>query len=320
MESGINPKFLMNMLKNIKKAFSQPARFEKGTSLQEQQQFQKPRPKYNFSTQKSNQQPKPQIDPNILLNRPQQAAMMKEMLQLPKDLRAFLAQLMAENQKLDPEVLKQFLESNSKDVISKLIRLIQQSPQSQQNHEQLKQLISLLSQVTPKGDTPQQEVITQMILLYLPWLPLMEQQKIEIHFEKRQEEEDAPVDDSVAMVLYVSTINYGRFKIVIFIDKLQHLEIVIQNTEAEEKDALKTILKAIKTGIKNENITADTSMTVVKQKNFEQSDKRGVTISQVNNIAPNVLIAAQKIAQTILEFDEKATLLERREKMGGENS
>lgn len=265
--------------------------------------------KHNFSTNQ------PQVNPQLMLNNAQQAAIMREMLQLPQELRDLLELLMAQNKKITPESLKELLQTNSKDVITRLIRLIQQSPNNQQNHEQLRQLISLLNQITPARDATPQEVVTQMLLLYLPWLPLLEQQKIEVAFEKKNSESEE-VDESVAMIVYISTINFGRFKVTIFVDKKKNnnLDIIIQNIEGQEKEVLKNILKEIKSGIKEENITAETQMMVVKQKNFEKSEERKITISQVNNLSPMVLVAAKKIAQVIFEFDEKAGLLEKREK------
>lgn len=237
---------------------------------------------------------------------------MRQLLQLPQDIRQLLATLLSKDGNLSPESLKNLLENNSKEVISKLIKLIQQSPNNKQNQEQLKQLISLLNQITPGRDASPQETITQFLLLYLPWLPLFEQQKIEVAFEKKESGEEP--DESVALVIFISTINLGRFKIIIFINKQMNMEIVIQNVEGQEKEVLKNILKAVKQGIKEEKITADTHMTVVKQKNFEKSQERKITFSQVNNISPLALVAAKTIAQVIFEFDEKASLLENREK------
>ncbi len=295
----------------IKKALSPDNRFpftervnKSKQNRQSQQSRQKAPYNFNIGNQKS-------VNPELLLNRPQQAAILRDLMQMPKELKDLLALLMAQNQKLPPEQVKQFLEKNSKEVITKLIRLIQQTPTNQQNHEQMKQLIGLLNQIIPARESTQQEMITQLLLLYLPWLPLQEHQKIEVAFEKKESGEEA--DDSVALVIYISTINLGRFKVVIYVLKNQNMNIIIQNIEGQEKEVLKSILKEIKSGIKDENITAVTNMTVTTQQNFEKSEERKITISQVNNLSPMVLVAAQKIAQIIFEHDEKVSLLEKRE-------
>jgi len=306
--------FLQLILKTkntIKKAFfseKQSLFAEKANKNLQSQQSQRARSSvlhnFNANTHKG-------VNPELLLNRPGQAVMLREMMQLPKELKDLLALLMKQDQKITPEQIKQLLDTNSKEVINKLIRLIQQSPANQQNHEQMKQLIGLLNQIIPARESTQQEMITQLLLMYLPWLPLSEHQKIEVAFEKKESGEEA--DDSVALVIYISTINLGRFKVIIFAHKDNNINITIQNIEGEDKEILKSILKEIKSGIKDENITAVTSMTVVKQQNFEKSEERKITISQVNNLSPTVLVAAQKIAQIIFENDERVSLLEIRE-------
>ncbi len=303
----INPQFLRRIFKTIEKALSSPH----NTLKQREKPAQTLQKIGTKTAHKNNEQTLQQVNANLLLNRPEQVLIMREMLQLPRDLREILTLLLSQNKKINPDLIKKLLETNSKEVIGRLIRLIQQTPQNTQNHEQLKQLIGLLNRIVPPGESTPQEVITQFLLLYLPWLPLLEHQKIEVAFEKKKAR--PPVDDTVAMVIYISTINLGRFKVIIFVDKNNSLDILIQNIEGKDSKILSNILKKIKSGIKKESITAETHMTVVKQKNFEKSEFRKITISQVNNISPLVLIAAQKIAQIIFEFDEKMSLLEKRE-------
>ena len=263
------------------------------------------------------------------LNRFEQSALIKELLNLPKDLKMLLALLAyktptsenlaklfkAKTAAITPEMINQLLQGNSKEVINKLIRLIAQSPGNTQNHDQLKQLLGLINQIAPAGKVSPQDSLTQLMLLYLPWLPLADQQKIEVWFEKKKSGSSA--DEKIAMVIYVSTINLGRFKITIITDKMGNLEIFIENMSEEKipeerKEVVKEILKTINTGIKEEKIEAKTYLSVVKQKNFQESEERRVTISEVNSILPAVMVSAQKIARTILEADEKISLLEKR--------
>lgn len=240
---------------------------------------------------------KQDINALVLLNRTEQAVLIREMLSLPKDIAELLRLLQAGNQKITPEVLKQLLESNSKEVISRLLKLIQQTPDNRQNHEQLKQLISLISQVVPARDSTPQEALAHLLVLYLPWLPLHERQKLEIAFEKWNS--GSQENEKVAMVLYISTINLGRFKIIIFADKNKNIEILIQNTlEKEDKNSKK---------VKNliENIRKNIHISVIRQKHFVTSGKKEVIVTQVNDISPEVLAAAQKITQIIFEADEE---------------
>lgn len=267
----------------------------------------------------------------LTLTRMEQATLIKDMLNLPKDLKELLTLLTSKQStseiftgllqtktiKINPEIIQQLLESNSKEVINKLIKLVQQTPGNTQSYDQLKPLLALLSQIIPHKNAAPQEILTQLILLYLPWLPLMEQQKIEVRFEKKKSG-SSEEDEKIAMIIYVSTINLGRFKATIIIDKTNKpnisIEHITKNGKKDNiiKDTLKNILKTLNFELTEEKIEAKTYLSEVKQENFKKSGKREVTISKVNSLSPIVLITAQKISRIILEFDEKISLLEKR--------
>jgi len=277
------------------------------------------------------------IDANFkaqALNRMEQAAFLRELLNLPKDIReilAFLAGkdvsaellttlLKSETIKITPEMLQKLLESNSKEVISKLIKLLQQPQQNAQNYDQLKQMMALLNQFVPTKDATAQEVLTRFLLLYLPWLPLMEHQKVEVAFEKRKSASDEE-DEQLAVVIYVSTINLGRFKITIMVNKVNKPDILIENiSESGEKSeeqakALENILKTVNKEIKEDKIEAKTYLSVIKQENHKETPERKVTITKMSPVSPLALVIAQKIARIILEADEKISLLQKRQEM-----
>lgn len=272
-----------------------------------------------------------------MLNRTEQSLLMKELLNIPKDLKQLLALFANKNTssqafsrllqstsfKINTEIIQQLLETNSREVINRLIRLIQQAPGNTQNYDQLKPLLALLAQVTPARDSSPQEVLAHLLLLYLPWLPLMEEQRIMVRFEKKKS--GGSDEDQVAMVIYISTINLGRFKVSILIDKDKKLDIHIEHiSETDEKESdeeikarkeiLDNILKSFDAEVKEEKIKANAYVSEVKQKNFTESEERNVTISKVNSISPAILLAAQKIARIILEIDEKICLQEKRKR------
>lgn len=270
-----------------------------------------------------------------MLNRSEQSALMKELLNLPKDIKQLLAMLAGKNTsqqaiaqllksssiKIKPEILQQLLQTNSKEVINKLIKLVQQSPANTQGFDQLKSIIALLGQIIPGRESTPQEILTHLLLLYLPWLPLMEDQKIQVQLEKNKS--GGSDDEDIALVIYISTINLGRFKATFLLDKNNKLDILIEHISEDEagdkkeeaearKEILEKIYKAVDKEIKEDNINAKTNISEVKQKNFQESEGRDVTVTEVNNLTPAVLVAAQKVARIILELDEKICLLLKR--------
>ncbi len=265
-----------------------------------------------------------------------QAKLIKQLLSFPDDIESLLSTFLSEKtseeimetllkqpeQTINISLIKEMLGNNSKQSMDKLIKLFQQLYGGTQNTEQLKEIMSLLSQITPKKDSTPQEVIKNLILLYLPWFPLAEKQDLQIRFEKHNssEEEDS---EQTALVIYISTINLGRFKVVILLN-LSSIKIQIENYEKESqgeknrKDYLEKILSEINMQTRKDKIQTTTELLISEQKEAKEAQeerKREVVISPVGKISPVVIIVAQKIAKIILEMDEKASLIEKRREM-----
>ena len=248
------------------------------------------------------------------INRIEQANLIKELLNLPKDIAELfsflmykqissetLETLLKQNQKLNTALIKQTLEENSKESLNKLLKLFQQAPGGTQNTEQIKEILTLLSQVIPKKDASAQEILTNLTLLYLPWLPLSEKQDIEIRFEKREREEDDNSEQTV-LVIYITTINLGRFKISIILNKDCSVKIEIENTETltETSEYLKKILKRINEQTRKDKINAKLELMIISDsKESSEEKKREVIISPSRDVSPVLVITAQKIAKII---------------------
>ncbi|HBG48833.1 MAG TPA: hypothetical protein DDW90_04900 [Cyanobacteria bacterium UBA9971] len=264
------------------------------------------------------------------INRMEQANLLKGLLNLPDDIEELfsflmyknispetLETLLKQNQKLNTDLIRQTLEENSKESLNKLLKLFQQAPGGTQNTEQIKEILTLLSQIIPKKDASAQEILTNLTLLYLPWLPLSEKQDIEIRFEKRESEEDDNSEQTV-LVIYITTINLGRFKISIILNKDCSVKIEIENTETltETSEYLEKILKGINEQTRKDKINAKLElMVILDSKESSKEKKREVIISPSKDVSPVLVITAQKIAKIILETDEKNSLLERRQEM-----
>lgn len=182
------------------------------------------------------------------INRLEQARLIKELLNLPNEIEELFSFLLYKkvssetletllkqtDQKLNTDLIKQMLQENSKESLNKLLKLFQQAPGGTQNTDQIKDILALLSQVTPKQNASAQEILTNLTLLYLPWLPLSEKQDIEIRFEKRESKEEDDSEQTV-LVVYITTINLGRFRISIILNKDYSIKIEI-NCICEEKN------------------------------------------------------------------------------------
>lgn len=270
------------------------------------------------------------------LNTMEQAKLVKQMLNLPEDIEQLLSFLVYKKvspetlkellkqggQTVDIDLIKQLLEANSKESANKLIKLFQQYPAGTQNTEQLKEILSLLNKFVPQKNSSPQEILTNLTLLYLPWLPLSEKQDVQIKIKERKQNEEEKSDEAV-LVVYISTINLGRFKVSIILNKTLSMRIEIENFEENKnekyKEFLEKILEEINAQTRKDKINAQTELLISEGKeNFskETAEKeREVVISPVKDISPVAIITAQKIVKIILETDEKISLLEARKEM-----
>jgi len=284
-----------------------------------------------------------------VVNNTDSSKLLKNLFNIPDDIQQLLNELVNKkganippeellkqpNLKIDTDLIKQMLEGNSKEALNKLLKLTQQTAQEKQSTDQLKDILSLLNALTPKKNATSQEVLTNLILLYLPWIPLHEKQKLEINFEKREGndgeegEENEKKSEQTALVIYIQTLNLGRFKISILISQNFSIKIEIENTDIKEnteqnKKYLDRIIEEINDNSRKDKINAKTELVVYeetheKEELKQENVKREVVISHAKEVSPVLIITAQKISRIVIETDEKISLLLNREKMLPEN-
>ena len=268
-----------------------------------------------------------------LINRMELSKFIKDLIKLPGEIEELLSfltynkisnetlqNLLKQNQKINTDIIKQLLEESSKESLNKLLKLFQQAPGGTQNTAQIKNILNLLSQLIPKKELSPQELLTNLTLLYLPWLPLAEKQDLRIQFEKHKNQEEEDESEQTALVIYITTINLGKFMISILLEQNSSIKIEIENSDEKKneknKEYLEKILKEINEQTKQDKINAKTELIVISgAKEPSEENKREVIISPAKDVSPILIITAQKIAKIILETDEKISLLERREEM-----
>lgn len=165
---------------------------------------------------------------------PQETALfLKNLLNLPRDIQGLLMLLAFPPGPDRPETLKKLLEKypdlnvtlenvqsflgdHSKEGVQKLLKLIQGNQAAQMGDAKMEELLKLTSQLTNKVQSSPMEALNTMMLLYLPWLPLVPPQKLETAFVPSEEEGGGtgnPDETSYNLVLYIETNRLGKFKV-----------------------------------------------------------------------------------------------------------
>ena len=264
------------------------------------------------------------------LNRQQQALLLKEILNLPKEWNELLSliiykeispenllKLLKENQKgITPEEIKKLLETNSKETLNKLLKFTQPAQGNWHNFDQVKDIMALVNQIAPNQTKQPEQILKDIILTYLPWFPLAQQQDIQLRFEIGQSGSES---EEASLVIYISTINLGKFKVILGIKSDNSVDIDIENylPDSEDKTVTEEIIKRINNDMSENKIPAKTNLCITKPTNAPKFEQREVSLHPTAKISPVIMMAAHMIIKIIFEFDEKFSLLKARQEMLG---
>jgi hypothetical protein len=167
----------------------------------------------------------------------------------------------------------------------------------------------------PTANMPNNEVLKNIILLYLPRIPLVQPQDISIELEKRESPEEQ--DEDTIMIIYLSTENIGRLKGIIALNKDNNLNIQIQSINYDDniKEYLELIHKKVDEEIKLNKLSAKSEINSYKSRELNKSERREIAIQTCSGISPKIMMATYIITRVVFEVDENISLLKNRERM-----
>lgn len=255
--------------------------------------------------------------------------MLKDLMNMQKDIEAFLANMtnnqaaeqmtkadiakLLMNSQLDLSQLKAFMQQNGKESLAKLFNMTANFSQSGTvaRSAQMGEIIAVLNACTPNADTSQVQVLKNMMLLYLPWLPLGEQNfKLEIGKSGNGEEDGQEGEDTVTVL--ISTVNFGNVQVLIF--KSEHSTINFHIT-ASSKFPKDKVFEELQFEARDYNV--QTALNFEKKESLEKTVKPSETETQVSvntskHINPFLILMAQTAVRIIIEIDKNAQLVETR--------
>lgn len=245
----------------------------------------------------------------------QKILFLKEMLNLPnewKDLLIFAAlksypntnseQLLSKL--IDLNLLKKDINQTSNEILNKLLKLL--TPQMAAKSSEIQQMMEILQKFLPSSETKTPDFIKDLMLMYLPYLPLKEDFKL--MFQNKNNNDDNSENNSDAIIIILTTKNMGTFRIEIFLENsTPHIQID-NNSDSLNKRFL-TGLKEIKQKLEIKN-----EISIIKNKNIQSSNEQSQhIISSSKKIHPQILIIAYEIIKMILELDNKLSIVKSRE-------
>lgn len=286
------------------------------------------------------------------LNPQEFSQFLKNLLHLPKEIQDFLTQLATGDQKQTVEVLKTLLQENPKLAVSleelqnvlktltkdgenKLLQILRSSQTNYSgSSKSMGDMLSMMSQLSSRVASSPTEALTTTLLLYLPWHPLAENQKLTLYFEQPgSENEDGDGEsggesqEEPHLVLLVETNGLGRFKIVtVPLERTQLLFYI--DHDAPALPYLKPLHARLNTALTQAGLQAPD--VVFKQRGvrpavFEEGnsgmsqktltdespdtdDKQSIAVHSVGQVPVLVVQGAYWVARIIFELDEKIAL------------
>lgn len=248
--------------------------------------------------------PKIQLE---MLNSLDKGALVKELMNLPKDftqLVSMFSQSTAnQNPMLDISKMVAFLQENGeigKKNLLNLIVTINKSGFTQT--EQLKELSFIINACMPSAQNTNATIMKNLILLYLPWLPLGEGMGFDIEVKEEAQENPNVDDDSV--MIYIQTLNFGTIKILLKVENKTKILIQINCDENFPKNIAE---KRFKKEVETYSLQSEIEYTKTKQDDTKATEKNAETRVNVNtsrHINPLLMLAAHSIIKIVFEIDK----------------
>lgn len=254
---------------------------------------------------------------------------LKDMLGMQKDINEFLsnvalnqiteniskpdlAKLLMSSQ-FDISKLTQFMQQNGKEALSKLFTMTANFAQSGSvaRSSQISEFIAIINACTPNADTSQVQVLKNMMLLYLPWLPLGEQNSFTLEIGSgKTDGSGAEIEDSITVL--IKTVNFGNVSVLIYKNEIGAISFNIKASSEFPKDK---ISEKIKQEAKDYNI--QTEMIYEEKESLKLPEKSENTETEVNvntgnKINPFLILMAQTVIKVIIDTDKNFSLVENR--------
>jgi hypothetical protein len=285
-----------------------------------------------------------------LLSAQQMMQLLRNLLQMPREIVQLLAlfanldpkmgaellkQLLKEDLQVPLEELQELMQTHIDKAQDKLLKLMQNNAMSMTSSgQQLNDLMNTLSDMAAKTGKSPIDALHGTISLYLPYYPLHPPQAFSLRFEapeQQNEEEDAENKNSGAdsqLVLLIQTLTLGQFKITLITERLSQLQAIIEHDalatpimgelEAQVKEALGEgntqaihLISIPRSGGIPASAAADEPRSM---KTTAPNTKQGqaVGIHPVGGISALAIHGAYLLIRIILEIDTRIGLLEKR--------
>jgi len=256
----------------------------------------------------------------------QQANYIKDLLNLPRDFQSLINQIEGSNQdtqalkelskllqngKINLASLSDLLVNNSKDAVQKLMNTIMAvSKMGSNDVGQLKQLMGMFAAANTQAEAVQ--VVKNLLMLYLPWLPLSVRNDLNLDFEIGIKKKENEGEESLEIItIMIQTANFGNILATLESSAGGDIDIVLN---AGEDFPEQKVMEKFKNEASINNIK--TKMTVQKNTSSSKNlpkEEQDFKITTSDFVSPKLLLAAHSLIKIIIEVDSSEFIINEEE-------
>ena len=209
--------------------------------------------------------------------------------------------------RINLSVLNSQIQQHSKQALNNLV--LEMSTATRQGITDTKPIqdtISLInSSISASSQNDTALAIKNLMLLYLPWLPLEEGVGFKLDVETKKAE--PPNEDDTSISIMITTKNYGNIGAEINLLTTNSVDIFITCDKSFPKEIL---LKRLNVDSKEHSMTASIGVEEVSQQNSLEPEvqKAKVNLSNVTTINPYLLLMSHSFIRHAIEIDINTTM------------
>ena len=209
--------------------------------------------------------------------------------------------------RINLSVLNSQIQQHSKQALNNLV--LEMSTATRQgitDTKPIQETISLInSSISASSQNDTALAIKNLMLLYLPWLPLEEGVGFKLDVETKKAE--PPQDDDTSISIMITTKNYGNISAVINLITTNSVDIFITCDKTFPKDEL---LKRLNQDSKEHAMTASIGIEQTSQHDAlaPEVQKAKVNLSNVTTINPYLLLMSHSFIRHAIEIDINTTM------------
>ena len=249
------------------------------------------------------------------------SAFIKNMLDLPEDMSQLLKMLANKDKNLtNTEFMKllSMLNVNGKDAAAKLSKLmVFLGANNIKGAEKLQEVYSIVNALASGATQSASQLMKNVILLYLPWLPIGENNNFEIGLNetvkekgKNGDNDDGDTAESDSIAIFIQTVNYSNVKVNLYKGEGNQINMFVDCVESFPKDQLQQMIKGDSTRL---NVNTEMSFSKTGNKSAEKNKEADFSVNVSKFINPYLMLMAQAVITAVISIDKHTSLIEKRQ-------